>query len=349
MFHRCAIIPAHPGRAAPGVNRVLETMELRQLRYFVRVVELGSMSRAALDLNLVQSALSQQITRLEGELATRLLHRTPRGVAPTEAGAAFFREAQLTLRHAEQAVRAAQQARLSGTVTVGLAPTTSALLGLPLMQAMRARYPDVRLHMVEGMSGHLSAMLHARELDLAVLFDSRLHQAQLAGRTQRWQIQPLLEEDLFLMRGAAAPRLAAEVAITELREEPLILPTGPHGLRSTLDTAFASAGIAPHVVLEVDSLAMVMAAVDAGLGSTLQPWAALGRYPDAATRFQCARLTGAPARRVNLLCSLPDEELSPAALAARVVLLDCARGLVTEGRWIGTSLLAQASPGVPAP
>ena len=122
MFHRCAIIPAHPGRAAPGVNRVLETMELRQLRYFVRVVELGSMSRAALDLNLVQSALSQQITRLEGELATRLLHRTPRGVAPTEAGAAFFREAQLTLRHAEQAVRAAQQARLSGTVTVGLAP-----------------------------------------------------------------------------------------------------------------------------------------------------------------------------------------------------------------------------------
>ena len=136
MFHRCAIIPAHPGRAAPGVNRVFETMELRQLRYFVRVVELGSMSRAALDLNLVQSALSQQITRLEGELATRLLHRTPRGVAPTEAGAAFFREAQLTLRHAEQAVRAAQQARLSGTVTVGLAPTTSTTVMLALGDAL---------------------------------------------------------------------------------------------------------------------------------------------------------------------------------------------------------------------
>ena len=85
-------------------------MELRQLRYFVRIVELGSMSRAALDLDMVQSALSQQITRLEGELCTRLLHRTPRGVAPTEAGVAFFREAQLTLRHAEQAMRVAQQA-----------------------------------------------------------------------------------------------------------------------------------------------------------------------------------------------------------------------------------------------
>ena len=89
-------------------------MELRQLRYFVRIVELGSMSRAALDLDMVQSALSQQVSRLESELSTRLLQRTPRGVVPTEAGVAFFREAQLTLRHAEQAVRSAQQARLSG-------------------------------------------------------------------------------------------------------------------------------------------------------------------------------------------------------------------------------------------
>ena len=70
-------------------------MELRQLRYFVRVVELGSMSRAALDLNLVQSALSQQISRLEGELSTRLLQRDARGAKPTDAGMAFYRQAQL--------------------------------------------------------------------------------------------------------------------------------------------------------------------------------------------------------------------------------------------------------------
>ncbi|MBN9427460.1 MAG: LysR family transcriptional regulator [Burkholderiales bacterium] len=310
-------------------------MELRQLRYFVRVVECGSMSRAAIDLDMVQSALSQQISRLEGELSTRLLHRTPQGVAPTEAGVAFFREAQLTLRHAEQAVRAAQQARLSGSVTVGLAPTTSAMLGLPLMQAMRLRYPDVRLHMVESMSGHLSTMLDARQLDIAVLFDSRLHQARQAGGGRGWEIVPLLEEELFLIRRAAAPRMPAELAIADLADEPLILPTGPHGLRSTLDTAFAGAGVAPRVVLEVDSLAMLMTAVDAGLGSTLQPWAALGRYPDAAQRFQCARLTDAPARRVNLLCSLSDAELSPAALAARVVLEDCVRTLVAQGRWVG--------------
>ena len=174
-------------------------MELRQLRYFVRVVELGSMGRAALDLDLVQSALSQQISRLEGELSTRLLQRTPRGVVPTDAGAAFFREAQLTLRHAAQAVRAAQQARLSGTVSAGLAPTTAAMLGLPLLQAMQARYPDVRLHMVESMSGHLATLLNARELDLAVLFDARLQTQPESPASRLWQVQPLLSEDLFLI------------------------------------------------------------------------------------------------------------------------------------------------------
>ena len=80
-------------------------MELRQLRYFVRIVELGSMGRAAVDLDMVQSALSQQISRLESELSTRLLQRTAKGAVPTEAGLAFFREAQLALRHADQAAR----------------------------------------------------------------------------------------------------------------------------------------------------------------------------------------------------------------------------------------------------
>jgi LysR family transcriptional regulator, regulatory protein for tcuABC len=314
-------------------------MELRQLRYFVRVVELGSMSRAALDLNLVQSALSQQISRLESELSTRLLQRSPQGVTPTEAGVAFFREAQLTLRHADQAVRSAQQARLSGTVSVGLAPTTAAVLGLPLMRAMRERYPDVRLHMVESLSGHLAAMLNARQLDLAVLFESGLGSQHNLQTARRWSVLPLLEEDLFLIcaRAHSDSSRPARVRIAQLAGEPLILPTGPHGLRSTLDAAFARARVAPSVVLEIDSLAMLMEAVDAGLGATLQPWAAVARFPDAATRFHMARITDAQVRRVNLLCGLSDDELSPAALAARVVLLDCARGLVRSGAWLGAS------------
>ncbi len=316
-------------------------MELRQLRYFVRIVELGSMSRAALDLDMVQSALSQQVSRLESELSTRLLQRPPRGVVPTEAGVAFFREAQLTLRHAEQAVRSAQQARLSGSVSVGLAPTTSAMLGLPMMQAMRARYPDVRLHMVEGMSGHLTDMLNARALDMAVLFDARLHGGQARAGGRRWQVHPLIEEELFLIRarGHHPEPLPPQMALADLAGESLILPTGLHGLRSTLDTAFSQARFTPHLVLEVDSLSMVMAAVDAGLGSTVQPWASMGRYADAAQRFEWSRITDKDALRTNLLCSLSEDELSPAALAARVVLIDCVRQLLRGGAWAGTALI----------
>lgn len=306
-------------------------MELRQLRYFVRIVELGSMGRAALDLNMVQSALSQQISRLEGELSTRLLQRTSKGTVPTEAGLAFFREAQLTLRHAEQAARVAQQARLSGTVSVGLAPTTASVLGVPLMRAMRERYPDVRLHMVESLSGHLSNMLNARQLDLAVLFDT--HPAR------RWSVTPLLEEKLFLIQSRAHGKpLPARLRLGALKGLPLILPKGGHGLRSTIDAAFARSRVKPDVRTEIDSLTMLMDAVAAGLGATIQPWAALGRFADAQERFVLSEIVDPQARRLNSLCSLSDDELSPAALAVRVVLASCARELVEAGRWGGARL-----------
>jgi len=141
-----------------------DPMELRQLRYFIRIVELGSMGRAALDLGVGTPALSQQISRLEGELSTRLLQRTTTGVLPTDAGLAFFRQAQLAIRHADAAAQAARQARLAGHVSIGLAPSTSGVLALPLLEAMRERYPDVRLRLVESLSGNLATLLNARQL-----------------------------------------------------------------------------------------------------------------------------------------------------------------------------------------
>src|SRR5690606_1082868 len=147
-------------------------MKIRQLRYFIRAVELGSMGKAAQDLGVVTSALSQQIGRLESELSTRLLQRISTGIVPTDAGIAFFRQAQLALRHIDEAGRAAQQARLSGHVSVGMAPTTASVMGLPLIQAMSSRYPDVRFHLVESLSGHLDSMLNARRLDLAIVFNA---------------------------------------------------------------------------------------------------------------------------------------------------------------------------------
>lgn len=305
-------------------------MELRQLRYFVRVVELGGFGRAAAELGVVTSALSQQVSRLEGELSTRLLQRTSTGVVPTDAGLAFLRQAQLVLRHAEAAVQAAQQSRLTGQVSIGLAPTTAAVLGLPLMRAMRERYPDVRLHLVEMLSGHLTTMLNARQLDLAILFR--------ADAARRWSVLPLLDERLFVIGLAALPGLprGKRVRLQRLGELPLILPTGPHGLRATIDTAFAQARVLPRVVAEIDSLAMLMDAVREGLGATIQPGAAIARLSD--ERLVLREVADLQAARSNLLVSLSDDELSPAALGARVVIADVARRLVREGHWPGARL-----------
>jgi len=305
-------------------------MELRQLRYFVRVVELGSMGRAALDLGVVTSALSQQISRLEGELSTRLLQRTSTGVVPTDAGLAFWRQAQLALRHADDAVRAAQLARLSGHVSVGLPPSTSAVLGLPFMAAMRERYPEVRLHLVESLSGNLTSMLRARQLDLAVLFQ--------ADRGQRWSVLPVLDERLFLI---ARPGLAGlpdreRVEVGELADLPLILPSNQHGLRALLNAASSRGRYALNVVAEIDGLALLMDAVRAGYGATIQPGAALARL--AGEPLVTLEVADSAARRPNLLTSLSDDELSPAGLAARVVLQSVMRELVQIGRWPGATL-----------
>ncbi len=305
-------------------------MELRQLRYFVRVVELGSMGKAAFELGVVTSALSQQISRLEHELSTRLLVRSPSGVVPTEAGMAFWSHAQLALRHVDVAARVAQQARLSGHVSIGVAPTTGAILGLPLMRAMRERYPDVRLHLVETLSGYLANMLNARQLDLAVVFQD--------DSARRWNLEPLLDERLYLIGARDLPGFPDKkrIALAGLHDLPLILPTHLHGLRATLESAFDKAGLQPNVVAEIDSLALLMDAVRAGLGATIQPGSATARSGDAA--FVMVEIADPSVRRRSLLASLPEDQLSPAALAARVVLRDIALELVKSGAWIGASL-----------
>ena len=288
------------------------------------------MGRAAADLGVVTSALSQQISRLEGELAARLLQRTTTGVVPTDAGVAFWRQAQLAIRHADEAARAAQDARLSGHVSVGLAPSTASVLALPFMSGLRTRYPDIRLHLVESLSGNLAAMLNARQLDLAVLFETEV--------ARRWSVTPLLDERLFVM---GSPHLAGmpkgkRVRLKEIGKLPLIMPSGTHGLRAIVATAFARAKCEPNIVADIDGLAILMDAVREGVAATIQPGAANSRLPAGVIRL--VRVADAGVCRRNLLASLSDAELSPAALASRVVLTDVVRGLVAGSHWAGASL-----------
>lgn len=312
-------------------------MELRQLRYFVRLVELGSINRAAKDLEIVTSALSQQMSRLETELNTRLLQRSTTGVCVTQAGMAFYQHAQLTLRHAEEAVRAAQEARLSGKVAVGFASTTSAVLAMPFFEAMRERYPDVRLRLVDSLSTSLAMLVNGRQLDLAVI-------AQSVGGL-RGNARPLVRERLYLIGAASTPYMqdlhAGPLRVEQIAHIPLVL--GSQGLRDAVDAAFAQAECEPRIVLEVDGLQVLMNSVLAGVGATILPGAATLRVP--ADSVICREISDLQVPRVSTLVSLPREELSPAAWAAHAVLCDTVERLVHEGRWPGAELHSRTAAG----
>ncbi|MFJ4345202.1 LysR substrate-binding domain-containing protein [Pseudomonas sp. NPDC089401] len=310
-------------------------MELRQLRYFVKIIEHGSLGRAALELDVGVSALSQQIAKLESELSTRLLNRSSTGVTPTSAGMAFLHHAQLCLRQADNAILAAHRGRMSGYVTVGLPPTTATVLALPLIDAMRQRYPDIQLHLVEMLSGHLAAQLNARQLDLAILF-------QLEGG-KRWSVTPLLDEQLFVISAPqlpGAPRQAC-VQLAELGQLPLVMPSAQHGLRAALMAAFERSGLTPNIIMEVDGLAVLMNAVRAGHAATIQPGAAAALKGE--TGLHVTQIGDAHVGRRNLLATLADDELSPAALATRRVIIEVARQLVANRQWPGSSWIEDSS------
>ncbi|ECT9710739.1 tricarballylate utilization LysR family transcriptional regulator TcuR [Salmonella enterica subsp. enterica serovar Heidelberg] len=307
-------------------------MELRQLRYFVRIIETGSMGSAAQNLDIGVSALSQQMSRLENELAIRLLQRTSRGVTPTNAGLAFYSQAQLALRHADDAILAAREARLSGHVSVGMAPSTASILGIPFIHAMQENYADVRLHVVESLSGNLERMINTRQIDLAVVFQK--------DKILRWSARPILEEQLFLIGSHALLAALPDNPITpeQLAGIPLIMPSQGHGLRGRLDAVCQEHALNVEIVAEIDGLALLMRAVRDGLGATLQPGAAISHLDNDALRV--IGVHNPVLSRPNFLVSLSDDELTPAGLAARVVLTKVMRQLVDAGEWPGATLYA---------
>jgi len=256
------------------------------------------------------------------------LRRARSGLIPTDAGFAFLRHAQLTLQHALEAVEAARQKRLVGHVSIGLPPSTASVLGVPLLLAMRERHPQLRVHLVEALSGHLPAMLDARQLDLALV--------TRANASRHWSVRPLIDERIYLLGRADLPGfpVADSLSVAELGDLPLIMPSGSHGLRATLDVVFARARVQPNIAMEIDGLALLMDTVSAGLGATLQPAAVVCRAPG----LRAVPVTDSDARRPVLIAGQADDEMSPAVLATRVVIAEVTRELVTSGRWPGTIL-----------
>jgi len=310
-------------------------MDMRQLKYFVQIVESGSLAKASRQLFIAQPALSQQMARLEDEVGKPLLVRSSRGVLPTENGEALFHHAKFMLRQMDQAVAVARQetAAVSGRVALGLAPTTVCQLGLPLTLHLRARYPGLRLNVVEGLSGHLEHMTRNGQLDLAVLF-SQTAASELT-------VEPLLDEELFVILPAASPLVARDrvsLPLREVAELPLILPSPGHGLRRRIALEFERISLPLDAVAEIDSLPLLMSCVAQGMGATIKPMAAIHALGDTPQRWRCLRIADAAMTRPNYLYALPPQKLSPCAAVVRDELRRVVRELVEAGIWQGVAL-----------
>ncbi|WP_458098189.1 LysR substrate-binding domain-containing protein [Roseomonas sp. WA12] len=243
-------------------------METRRLEYFVFIVDVGSITKAAAQIGIAQPALSQQLAILEAEFKTKLVDRTPQGVEPTAAGTVLYQTARIVLRHIERARDAVKLASAtpSGPASVGLPISTAMLLSMPLLQTMRSRYPNIQLQITEGLSGHLRELLIRARLDVALLFE--------ALPTPGLTIEQLWCEELLLIAPANCS-LPDPISLEMAASLPLIMPATGNGARTVLDAVLARHALTPKIAAEIDSIATLKRAVEAGLGYTFLPWAAV--------------------------------------------------------------------------
>jgi LysR family transcriptional regulator, nitrogen assimilation regulatory protein len=237
-------------------------MDLRQLTYFLSVVDSGSFSRAAVALDMAQPSLSRQIALLEADLGQRLLVRTGRGAIPTEAGNALVAHARALLDAARQARDDLREMHASpgGRVVVGIPPRVALGLSVPLVQRFRERFPRAVITVLEGLSVSLREMLIAGRLDLALLFDPP------ASPLLRYE--PLMRERLMLV-APAGTRLPARVGLAALAGYPMVLPSAPNAVRSLVDAALKPRRIELQILAEVGAVQTVLALVTKGVGCTI--------------------------------------------------------------------------------
>jgi LysR family nitrogen assimilation transcriptional regulator len=313
--------------------RLVIAMDIRQLNYFVTIVDCGSLGRAAEKLNVAQPSLSQQIIRLEDELKTVLLIRSRQGVSPTAEGQALYRHGRLVLRQMEQL---RQEVRLgtsqeTGTVAVGLPTAVVTILAMPLVQRLQARYPGIRLQLFESMSGYISELLAGGRLDLAILF----RDVDTRGITAL----PLLEEQLYVVGepGNGVGARAETCPMARLSGVPMVAPGASNGLRILLERVFSRERIELNIVADIDSLPTLISIAQAGLACTILPASALAQW-DVMKRPKMRRLTGPSLKRPVSLCWSNAMPIHSATLAVRQTIIDLVGELSASGLWAGISL-----------
>lgn len=314
-------------------------MDVRQMKYFVTIVDSTSFSQASRQLNIAQPALSQQISRLEYDVGVPLLLRSSRGVSPTEAGVTLYRHAKSILRQIDHAMISARETTegIRGRVTLGLPPTTICKIGMPMVDRVRRSFPGILLNLVEGLSGFLQRQACAGDLDLVVIFA----QDAIPG----WESQSLLREELFLVIPTDErffPGSKTSITLREVAALPLILPSANHGLRRRIDLEYERLDLKVTPIAEIDSLPTLMHCLAQETGATIKPSAAVNvDGAELAHRWRCLSISDVSLTRVNYIYNPPGEELSPAAEIVRNEIVQLACDLSANGGWRGVSFIGE--------
>jgi len=295
------------------------SVDFRKLRSFVKIVDTGSVSRAAGILRTAQPALSQQIASLESHFKHQLLIRSNVGITPTEAGLILYRHAQLLLKQIDQAqIDIDLSAKsVAGRVSIGLATySSSSALSLPLLKEMKSKHPDIVVHINDSFGQILSELIMTGKMDMALIYAAE----PIKGVT----LQPLFREEMFLVSPASLElpdQFPAALPLSALNGLPLLLPSKGHLLRRLIDEALNRARAIPRVVSEIESVPALGAAVLDGLGSTILP-ASVVTETSSFKGAQIRALTTPVIDATVSLCVSDHLPLSEPALAARSVLLD---------------------------
>jgi LysR family nitrogen assimilation transcriptional regulator len=312
-------------------------IDLRQLRYFVQIVDFGSLSRAAAELHIAQSALSQHVASLEGDMKARLLQRSSRGVQPTESGHLLYQHAQLMLQQAAEARAAVQAASAAptGEVRVGLPLSLVAALGMPVLAGVRAAFPAIHLQILEELSGTILEWVKNGRLAIGIAFDD--------GNLDGLHTIPLLEERLFLVTAPKSPHARRKsVPLRELANLVFVLPTKGQGVRGRVDRALTEARLgAARVAAEVDSHTLLKQAAASGMGATILSWtsveAEVGRGELVAVEIVRPAIT-----RTAHVCVQSAAPPTRATLCARSALVEAVRRAVQRPSWRGVRYLGPA-------
>jgi LysR family nitrogen assimilation transcriptional regulator len=305
-------------------------MDVNQLRTLIQVAELGSLSKAADRLCIAQPALSRRINHLEEELDTRLFERHGRGMVLTTQGSIVLQFARQIMGIFEEIKTSLADEVYHGHISVGLPPTISDLLTVPLVAAISEAYPSVTCRITGAYSLELLEMVHRGEIDVAVLYDP------LYIRSLR--SVAFLEEALFVIAPEGAG-LSREIPVDfkDLASTPLLLPSAKHSLRQIVDNAATECGIKLDVRIELDSYAAIKQLVIAGYGWTILPSTAIDSDP-LASRFCISPLINpCPIRNLEL-CYPADKPVTRLATFVGQKIINLSAGLIKAGLWNGKIL-----------